>query len=116
MCVGLILIPFLPILIKGELPSGINLYVLYLLYLTNTVVSYFVFAYKTALLNALQRMDLTKIVYAVVSIAQHIIQIVVLLVFRNYYLFIVINLLGTILKIYFPAGLQTKVSSISVPG
>ena len=106
--VGIILTPFLPVLIKGNVPDGINIYVLYFLYLINTGISYFAFAYKTALLNALQRLDLTKIAYSVVSILQHVIQIVVLLVFKNYYLFFTINIFGTAAKNIFSAWIANK--------
>ena len=43
---GLICVPFLPYLINGSIPDNLNLYVLYLLYLTNTVLSYWLFSYK----------------------------------------------------------------------
>lgn len=95
---GLIITPFLRSLIKGSVPVELNIYVLYFLYLINTVVSYFVFAYKASLLNALQRMDLTKKAYSIVNVSQCIFQIVVLLIFKNYYLFIVGTILGTIAK------------------
>ncbi len=106
--IGIILTPFLPALIKGNVPDGINIYILYYIYLINTGVSYFAFAYKTALLNALQRLDLTKIAYSVVSILQHVIQIVVLFVFRNYYVFFSINILGTVAKNVFSAWIANK--------
>ena len=47
--VGVSLMPFLRYLINGECPKDINLSILYLLFLGNTVVSYFMFAYKTCI-------------------------------------------------------------------
>ena len=87
--VGLILTPFLPNLINGSCPEDINYYCLYLLYLANTGISYFLFAYKASLLNALQRMDLVKIAYCIINIGQCVFQILVLLLFGNYYLFVI---------------------------
>ena len=54
---GLLLMPFLPNLIKGDVPAGMNLYVLFLMNLGNTVVTYWLFAYKGSLLQAHQRRD-----------------------------------------------------------
>lgn len=46
--IGCAIIPLIPFLISGDVPAGINLYILYIIYLLNTVISYFLFAYKTA--------------------------------------------------------------------
>ena len=54
--IGLIIMPFLPYIIKdsAELPSDINLYVLYSVFLLQSVSGYF-FAYKQTLLSSDQR-------------------------------------------------------------
>ena len=96
--IGGSLTPFLSHLIKGSWPENVNIYVLYLLYLLNTVISYFLFAYKTSLLNALQRMDLTKIAYCIVNILQCVLQLVAVLLFKNYYIFVVALVLGSALR------------------
>lgn len=92
---GLCVTPFLKSLIHGSVPDDINLYVLYILYLINTSVSYLLFAHKTALLTALQRLDLTKIATIAVHLVQYTLQVISLLLFRNYYLFVIILILGT---------------------
>lgn len=51
---GGILTPFIPYLVKSDLPSGLNIYVLYLLNLAATILSYWLFAYKNALFQAHQ--------------------------------------------------------------
>ena len=94
---GLVMLPFLRFVIKGEIPADINMYLLYLLYLINTSTSYFLFAHKTALLTAIQRLDLTKIVTMIVYIVQYSLQIVALILFRNYYLYIIWMILGSAL-------------------
>lgn len=88
---GLLVMPFLPKLIKGSWPSDINIYLLYIIYLFNTAISYFLFAYKTCLLTAHQRNDISNNVGTCVSIAQYTVQIVLLLVFKNYYLYILVH-------------------------
>ena len=57
LALGLLLIPFLPHLTKGSYPSDINPLVVYLLFLLDTVASYFLFAYKKSILEAFQRSD-----------------------------------------------------------
>ena len=44
--VGLVLLPFLSYFIKGSYPNDINIYILYLIYLMNTAITYFLFAYR----------------------------------------------------------------------
>lgn len=94
--VGLCLIPFIPKLISGEVPTKLNVYVLYTLYLINTAAGYLLYAHKTALLTALQRLDLTKVANTVVICIQYILQIIALAVFKNYYLFLIMMILGTV--------------------
>lgn len=90
--VGVSMTPFIPKLIKSDLPEGINVYVLYLLNLSATVLSYWLFAYKNSLLQAHQRIDITSKVTLVTNTVQYIIQILVLIVLRNYYAFVVVML------------------------
>ena len=55
---GLLLFPFVGYLEKGSHPSDVNLYILYLIYLFNTVISYYLFGYKQSILMAFQRNDI----------------------------------------------------------
>lgn len=108
--VGLIILFFgllagvlMPKLINGSVPDDINIYILYFLYLINTVISYFLFAHKTALLTAIQRLDLTKIAGCIVIVIQYSLQLISLLIFKNYYLFVVSMIIGTALTNLFAA-------------
>ena len=92
---GILITPFLQTIIKGEIPGNLNLHIVFLLYLTNTGISYFLFAHKTALLNAVQRLDLTKIVTTIVNLLQYILQIASVLLFKNYYLYTLFMIFGT---------------------
>ena len=87
--VGIILIPMIPRLINGTYPNDINLYALYLIYLSNTVLSYFLFAYKTSILNAFQRSDIESNLTTLINTGMYIFQIITLIAFRNYYLYII---------------------------
>lgn len=93
---GLILVPFLSNLIKGEVPNDINLTLLYFIYLLNTVLSYFLFAYRGSLLTAHQRNDIDSKISIVISAVQYILQIAVLLVFRSYYAYAIMLPIATI--------------------
>lgn len=105
---GIVVMPFVPKLIKGTYPGNINIYVLFALYLLNTSISYFLFAYKTSLLEAVQRMDLAKIAYSIVSVVQYTLQILALVKFHNYYLFIVFMIFGTACRNIVAAYLASK--------
>lgn len=95
--VGLLLMPFLPKLISGQIPNGLNIYVLYLIYLSNTVVSYLLFSYKTSLLNAFQRTDIISNTLTITQVGMYCSQIVLLLMFHNYYTYIVMMPIFTII-------------------
>ena len=94
--IGIILLPFLDKLISGDHPAGINIYVLFLIYLFNSVISYLLFAYKSTLITAMQRADVVSNIYTITSIAVKLSQLVILALFRNYYVYILVMPLGTI--------------------
>ncbi len=96
--IGLVLIPFLKFLIKGDIPADINIYLLYIIELSATVVSYWLFAYKGALFSAHQRNDIVSIIKIITSTIQYFFQIFVLVVWRDYYLYILIALGSQILN------------------
>lgn len=89
---GLIIMPFVPKLISGTVPDGINIYVLYVLNLAATVVSYWLFAYKNSLLTAHQRTDIVNNITIATSTVQYVLQAVVLLVMKNYYVYLIVAL------------------------
>lgn len=84
---GMVLIPFLPKLIEGEYPKDISLTALYLVYLVNAVISYFMYAYKSSLLIVYQRDDINSRTNMILTLLLIISQIFILLRFRNYLLF-----------------------------
>lgn len=95
---GLFLLPFLPWLIKGTWPEEINIYLLYLIYLFNTVASYLLFAYKVSILNAFQRRDIVSTIGMIVGAVMNCIQIALLYCFHNYYIYLIVLPLCTILQ------------------
>lgn len=94
--IGLILMPLLPNLISGNCPSDINIYVLYLIYLVNTVVSYFMFAYKKSILEANQLNGYNSILETITTFSMYVLQIIALILFRNYYVYIIFLPVSTV--------------------
>lgn len=94
---GICVTPFLSSIIKSDVPNGINIYILFLLYLLNTSVSYLLYAYKSALLTADQRSDIMSKVYMIIMLFQYILQIIMLIVVRNYYIYYIITPICTCL-------------------
>ncbi len=114
---------FLPLLIKGNYPSSINIHILFLMYTFNSSISYFWTAYKGVLINADQRQDLTAKINTIVSIIVNLTQIFILLVLKNYYLYVFIMIIGSIISnlminrvanIRYPY-LKTLTGKISIP-
>lgn len=90
---GLVLLPFLQYLIKGSWPADINIYILYLMYLGQTVLSYNLYAYKNCLLKAHQRSDVTSKINMALNIGNMLLQMCILLFTRNYYLYLASGML-----------------------
>lgn len=93
---GLLMVPLLPLLVKSDLPPDVNLYALYGVYLFNTVSSYFLFAYKNSLLVAHQRNDIENNLSTVTSIIRYGLEVFLLLFFRNYYVYVIVSPVMTV--------------------
>ena len=119
--VGLFILPFLPKLISGSYPQNINIYILFIIYVLDTGISYLMFGYKSALLTAMQREDIVSNIYTVTSSGLRIAQLIMLLIVPNFYLYALFMPIFTILnnillqiysKKYFPEIIpKGKVSS-----
>lgn len=88
---GMLVVPFLDRLIKaGTYPNDINIQLLYIVYLVNTIITYLVFAYKTSLLDAHQAGFKASCVKIKMLLVQYCLQIGVLLYLKNYYAYIIV--------------------------
>ena len=88
--VGIAILPCISFFIKGDVPANINIYVLYIIYLTNTSISYFLFAYKNCLFVAHQRNDVNSKIYTLCMILQNSLQIILLIIFKDYYCYAIV--------------------------
>lgn len=106
--VGTIFAPFLGYVISGDVPDSINIYVLYFIFLTNSSISYFAYAYKKALLTAHQRNDIISNVNTIIYIGINAIQIGVLFMYPNYYLYVLVYPIFTLLDNLWTAYITKK--------
>lgn len=107
--IGLALLPFLDKIVKdaqGIAPWQLRL--IYLIFLFNTVYTYF-FAYKRTLCHADQKSYYINNVTIVSNITSAILQSVALLIFRNYFAFLGVNVLcGLVMNIYLDRFIMKK--------
>jgi O-antigen/teichoic acid export membrane protein len=96
--IGCLIIPFLPLLINGSYPADVSLPLAYVIYLVNTALSYFMFAYLSALITAFQRDDVISKINIVVTTAMYSAQIVMLISVRNYYAYLLVMPFFTIIN------------------
>ncbi len=106
---GLLLIPALPHLISGEIPEGISLTAIYLLNLFALVLHYWLFSYKSTVFYAHQRNDIVSVLSSLIVIVRTVLQILTLLVFKNYYYFLLLTLFGQALQNIITALMSRKV-------
>lgn len=99
--IGIVIMPFLPHLIKGTCPSELNLYVLFAMYLLNTCLSYLLYAYKKSVLEVLQRRDIIEINNLITVGLTNILQLILLIAWKNphaYYIYLIIMILFTVVN------------------
>ena len=93
---GLALFPFLDNFIKdGQIVPQVHYF--YLVFLLNTVVSY-LWTYKRSLLIADQKQYVVNIYQAAVQVLVAVLQMIFLLIFTDYWCFIILMLVGTVLE------------------
>lgn len=104
--IGLLLIPFFDILIKNPPNIGENIVLIYILFLLSNVNSYF-FYYKIVVINTDQKGYIISLYTQIFKWVQVILQIVILVISKNYILYLVVQVLcaiGTNLALYLKAN------------
>ncbi len=94
---GIAVLPFLKFFINGKVTVDINIYLLYTLYLISTLVGYFS-AHKRSLLFAYQRNDVENKVKTICLFGMTLLQIIVLVTTKNYYIYFTVNIIFTIIE------------------
>ncbi len=95
---GLCLLPFVPRLVHGGVPEGLDLRLLYLIHLANTAASYFLFAYRGSILHAYHRGDLLVNMTTAMKFAQYFTVMAILLLTRNYYHYVLATVAFTVIS------------------
>lgn len=95
--IGTLIIPLIPRLIKGDTPPDLNIYILYYIYLINAAISYFFAGYRRCLLAANQRSDILSKITMGAYVFVNVFQILALMATRNYYVYAVVPIAGTLL-------------------
>lgn len=95
---GLAVTPFLQLLIKGEVPPDVSIYVLYLVNLANIALGYFMFGYREALLTADQRSDILSFISTGITVFRSVLQILLLVVMKSYYLYCILIPIFTVIR------------------
>ena len=94
LCAGSLLIPFLPKIVNADLSNlDINLYVIYILFLLNTVSSYFL-AYRGAILTVNQLQRKVSVIQTSTKITVNIFECILLLAFHSYYIYLLVRVVG----------------------
>lgn len=92
---GMCVIPFLNIMIAEPPKINENLVLIYCIFLFNTASSYF-FSYKSSILTADQKNYLVVGINYIIVFVQSILQIIILLVTRNFILYLICQSVGTL--------------------
>ena len=95
--IGLLIVPFLDVIIKNK-PDIEGLTFYYLLFLFNSVLSYWFFAYMSSLLQADQRASVISNYSTIFNLIKTVIQIVLLLAFKNFTIYLIVQMLCTIFQ------------------
>lgn len=93
--IGLCIAPFLGYLIEGTTPDTVNIQIGFLIYLANAALTYFLFAYRQALITAYQRGDIYNKIFSTSQFIQYALQALCLLVLHDFYLFLACTILMT---------------------
>lgn len=98
---GLLLVPFLDFFVSGIVVTD-ELVTIYVLYLLNTTISYF-FSYRNSILVTDQKSYISSFIFTCVNLLQNTLQMIFLLVTKNFIVYLIIQICGTYLNNYIMA-------------
>lgn len=94
---GLLVIPFMKYIVTDIPNIKENIYFIYILFLFNTSVSYF-FTYKKSIITAHQKQSIINNIDTVFYIIRSILEIVFLIITKDFVIYLLIQIIGTILE------------------
>lgn len=95
--IGLIITPFIPMMAKGT-TGEINIYITYIVFLTATSLTYLL-GHKMSFINAFKDNYVTTLVHSGKLLLESALQIVVLVLTKNFVYFLLVKVLANILEI-----------------
>lgn len=95
--IGALIFPFMGYFKKQAPNVDVNLYIIYAINLLNVVISYF-FAHRRSLLYTSQRNDIESKINTIMSFVSTLAQLVVIICLKNYYLYIAIVGISTLIN------------------
>lgn len=96
LAIGLMILPFTDYLV-GDLSVPFNVKVIFLLYLSDSVISYFL-TYKRSILYANQQNYYITWIHTVVYLAVNLLQILLLYTTANFYLYILVSMVSRLVE------------------
>lgn len=93
---GIVLLPFLDIIV-GKNSLQINIYLVFILFILEAFSSYMI-SYKRSILYANQENYITNIIHIFCIIAMNILQVIIILMTKNYYLVVLIRIIFKIIE------------------
>ena len=96
--IGMIVMPYIPHLIKLDSEFGYNIYLIYILYLLNVVITYCFFSYPQTFLTANQRQDIVNNISSVFLVLSFIGETVTLVCTHNFLYYMCVKVLINFVK------------------
>ena len=104
---GLLVIPFMNIIVKDAPNIKENIILIYILFLINTASSYF-FTYKKSIIIAHQKQSIINNIDSIFYIIKSIFEILFLILTKNFIIYLVIQIGGTILENFYLSHVANK--------
>ncbi len=95
--IGLLLMPFIPIIITDDV-SFVNIELVFIIYLFQNLTTYFMYAYKSAIIKAHQKEYVLSAIDTVINIFISLIQITILLLYDNFIMYLFTVVIFNIIK------------------
>lgn len=95
--IGMVLLPFINVIVGDDYSIPSNARIVFLFYLTDTVGSYFI-TYKRSVIYANQKAYYTNTIHTISVTLMNVIQIIILLLTGNYYLYLFARVIFRILE------------------
>lgn len=95
--VGLLVIPFMGILVSDVPDIKENIILIYLMFLFDTAISYFL-TYKKSIIIANQKQSVINNVDTIFYLIKSIVQMLILVITKNYYFYLITQILSTFIE------------------